>query len=87
MLELTSGYLYADGRLSFSNRVFIDKAVAIWTGKSDIDHIELVGRYLLRSEAAFEQSSARAYDLLPSSKSDKVFAVVVATRKADQTYR
>lgn len=87
MLALTSGYLYAVGRLSFSNRVFIDKAVAIWTGKSDIDHIELVGRYLLRSEAAFEQSSAKAYDLLPSSKSDKVFAVVVATRKVDQTYR
>ena len=87
MLALTSGYLYAVGRLSFSNRVFIDKAVAIWTGKSDIDHIELVGRYLLRSEAAFEQSSAKAYDLLPSSKSDKVFAVVVTTRKVDQTYR
>jgi hypothetical protein len=57
--------------------------VAIWTGKSDIDHIELVGRYLLPSDA-FEQSSVRAYDLLPSSTSDKVFAVVVATRKADR---
>lgn len=78
---------YAVGRSSFSNRIFIDKAVAIWTGKSDIDHIELVGRYLLRSEAAFEQSSARVYDLLPYSKSDKVFAVVVTTQNADQTYR
>lgn len=56
--------------------------MAIWTGKSDIDHIELVGRCLLPSDA-FEQSSAKAYDLLPSSTSDKVFAVVVATRKAD----
>jgi len=32
--------------VSFSNRVFIDKAVASWTGKSDITHIEQVGDYL-----------------------------------------
>ena len=32
--------------VSFSNRVFIQKAVANWTGKPDIEHIEMVGDYL-----------------------------------------
>jgi hypothetical protein len=31
---------------SFSNRVFIDKAIAGWTGKSDEEHIEIVSAYL-----------------------------------------
>lgn len=31
---------------SFSNRMFFQKAVAIWTGSSDLEHLEIVGRYL-----------------------------------------
>eukprot|EP01038_Epipyxis_sp_PR26KG_P006409 gene6409-8822_t len=32
--------------VSFSNRIFFNKAVALWTGKSDIDHFETIGEYL-----------------------------------------
>lgn len=32
--------------ISFSNRLFIEKAVSVWTGKSDLEHMEIVGKYL-----------------------------------------
>ncbi len=49
---------------SFSNRLFIDKAVAIWTGKSDIDHISIVGDYFHYSGGAYD--AIRAIDITPS---------------------
>lgn len=43
---------------SFSNRVFIDKAVSLWTGKSDLDHIETVGSYLVCASSSFKTANA-----------------------------
>jgi hypothetical protein len=37
--------------VSFSNRVFIDKVVGIWSGKSDEEHCETVGDYFKASRA------------------------------------
>jgi len=60
--------------VSFSNRVFIDKAVSIWTGKADIDHIETVGSYIYCSNsgrnpaASFQLSSIRAIDIFQAIK-------------------
>jgi len=61
--------------VSFSNRVFIDKAVSLWTGKADIDHIETVGSYIYcatRSKknegVSFVLSSIRACDIFQAIK-------------------
>ena len=62
--------------VSFSNRLFFDKAVAAWTGKSDVEHVELVGNYLHFSGGGWKEPYA-AFDLSPSpSKGDPLFAVV-----------
>jgi ubiquinone/menaquinone biosynthesis C-methylase UbiE len=64
--------------ISFSNRVFIDKAVAVWTGKGDIEHIETVGKYL--HLAGFPDDSIQAQDLIGSKhKGDPLY--VVSARK------
>lgn len=66
--------------ISFSNRLFFDKAVAIWTGKSDIEHIETVGNYLHFSSDDWQEPFL-ALDLSPSaSKGDPLFAVVARKR-------
>jgi len=60
--------------VSFSNRVFIDKAVAVWTGKPDIDHIETVGRYITLASAdgaCFDVSTLRATDITPAASARK----------------
>eukprot|EP01036_Dinobryon_divergens_P022963 gene22962-31269_t len=44
--------------ISFSNRVFIDKAVSLWTGKSDLDHIETVGSYLVCASSSVKTANA-----------------------------
>ena len=67
---------------SFSNRVFFDKAVAGWTGKSDIEHIERVGAYIYLSKL-FPTETFMAYDLSKSLTSDPLYAVV-ASRGVDQ---
>lgn len=63
---------------SFSNRLFIDKAVAIWTGKSDIDHISTVGDYVHYSGGAYD--AIRAVDITPSGNintgGDPLYVVV-----------
>ena len=43
--------------------MFIQKAVSIWTGKSDIDHIETVGEYLLYSNA-FDPDTFQSFDAI-----------------------
>lgn len=72
--------------LSFSNRVFIDKAVAGWTGKSDIDHIERVGRYIhganqlppARDSKVFDENSLTASDItMGRDAGDPLYAVTV----------
>jgi len=43
----------------FSNRLFLSKAVGIWTGADDIDHAYIVGSYLHYSSAGFENIKAK----------------------------
>ena len=65
----------------FSNRLFIQKAVAVWTGADDIDHAYTVGCYLHFSNAGFE--AIKAQDL-SSRKGNKIVGdplyVVSATK-------
>jgi hypothetical protein len=72
---------------SFSNRVFIDKAVAGWTGKSDIEHIQTVGNYLHYANTVQQRDSTQqqrwswkepfqAIDISPSKNSDPLYVVV-----------
>jgi hypothetical protein len=54
--------------------VFIDKAVAVWTGKPDIDHIETVGRYITLASsdgARFDVSTLLATDITPAASARK----------------
>jgi len=60
--------------VTFSNRCFPTKAVAIWTALGDREHGELVGLYF-RLSGAF--SPAQAYDISPApGRSDPLYAVV-----------
>ena len=43
----------------FSNRLFLSKAVGLWTGGDDIDHAYYVGSYLNFCEGGFEDIKAR----------------------------
>ena len=45
--------------VSFSNRVFIDKVVGIWSGKSDQEHCEVCGDYF---------KASRAFSMPPEAK-------------------
>jgi len=60
--------------LTYSNRMFPTKAVAIWRGLGDREHADLIGLYF-RLSGAFGPS--RAYDLSPNpGASDPLYAVV-----------
>lgn len=60
--------------VSYSNRCFPTKAVAVWHILDDRGHAELIGLYL-RLSGAFAQ--ARAFDLSPNpGESDPLYAVV-----------
>ena len=68
----------------FSNRLFIQKAVALWTGKDDIDHAYTVGGYLALCDGGFE--NIRAKDLSTRGGRRKMIVgdpvyVVSATKK------
>ena len=68
--------------ISFSNRVFVDKAVAGWTGKSDIEHIERVGGYVYLSKM-YDIGTLKAWDLsTPSPKDDPLYAVTAVAIKS-----
>jgi SAM-dependent methyltransferase len=43
----------------FSNRLFLSKAVGLWTGADDIDHAFFVGNYLHLCNGNFEKITAR----------------------------
>lgn len=62
----------------FSNRLFIQKAVGLWTGKDDVDHVYTVGSYLNYSDGGF--TNIRAKDLSSRKKKkivgDPMYAVV-----------
>lgn len=64
--------------MSFSNRVFIEKAVSGWTGKSDIDHVETVGSYIHFS-GGFDDESLRAIDLMGRDRTGDPLYVVKAS--------
>ncbi len=72
---LKPGALFA---ISFSNRVFATKAVAIWRGLGDADHARLVEIYL-RSAGGYQDLSF--VDLSPApGKSDPLY--LVSARRA-----
>mmetsp|Transcript_9314 Transcript_9314/g.10632 ORF Transcript_9314/g.10632 Transcript_9314/m.10632 type:complete len:305 (-) Transcript_9314:20-934(-) len=54
----------------FSNRLFLQKAVALWTGKDDIDHAYTVACYLRFSNGGFKDIAAQ--DLSTRNKKGKV---------------
>ena len=68
----------------FSNRLFLQKAVGLWTGADDIDHAFIVASYLYCSNGGFDTKSIQAKDL--SSRNRKGMVVgdpvyVVSARK------
>jgi SAM-dependent methyltransferase len=69
--------------VTFSNRCFPTKAVALWQALSDEDHARLVRTYFDLS-GAFEP--AQTYDLSPApGRSDPLFAVVARARETPTT--
>jgi len=62
--------------LSFSNRCFPTKAVAVWLGGSDEDHVELVSAYF-RVASGF--TAVTAEDRSPSAGGDPLYAVWART--------
>lgn len=57
----------------FSNRLFLEKAVGIWTGADDIDHAYFVASYIYFSNGGFQPTSIQAKDL--STRNKKGFVV------------
>ena len=77
--------LRSGGRLAivFSNRLFFSKAIALWTGKDDLEHVYTVGAYV-HYGARGALSDPEAVDLTPRSSKkggDPLYAVV-ATRQS-----
>ena len=58
--------------ITFSNRCFPTKAVAVWSATGDEDHARLVAAYL--REAGWDE--VRAEDRSPGRRSDPLYAVV-----------
>jgi SAM-dependent methyltransferase len=70
----------------FSNRLFLSKAVAIWTGADDIDHAYTVASYLHFCNPQLFQNTIRAIDLsVRDRKNNNIVGdpmyVVTATKK------
>ena len=59
--------------VTYSNRMFPTKAVAVWQALNDADHAELIGAYF-RLSGRF--GKAQAYDLSPGPGSDPLYGVV-----------
>lgn len=59
--------------VSYSNRCFPTKAVAVWQALNSREHAELIGLYF-RLSGAFGQP--QAYDISPGPGSDPMFVVV-----------
>ena len=68
--------------VTFSNRMFPTKAVAIWQNLDDYDHVKLVARYFMES-GGFENIEFIDKSALTTPPSDPVWAVVgYRTREA-----
>ena len=64
--------------LTYSNRCFPTKAVALWSGLNDEEHANLIGLYF-RLSGQFD--SAQAFDLSPApGVSDPLYAVMATVR-------
>lgn len=63
--------------ISFSNRVFITKAIAGWTGKGDEEHIDIVKDYL--RAAGFDEDKIHCESLIEKGKGKDPLYVVTAT--------
>jgi SAM-dependent methyltransferase len=62
----------------FSNRLFIQKAVGLWTGKDDLDHAYTVGSYLHYSKGGFVDIHAKDLSTRKKGKivGDPMYVVV-----------
>jgi len=58
----------------FSNRVFLEKAVGLWTGADDVDHAYTVGAYLRFCQGNF--INIKAKDLSTRTKKGKEMVIV-----------
>jgi len=71
--------------VSFSNRLFLTKAIAAWTGRSDLDHVERVGGYIrlaktkISEQSAFNLKSLKAAGSKGKRGQDPLFVVTVET--------
>ena len=64
--------------VTFSNRMFPTKAVAIWRSLNDREHADLIGLYF-RLAGRFE--AAQAHDLSPApGRSDPLYAVIAKAK-------
>ena len=61
VMKEVSRVLKPAGRVAilFSNRLFIQKAVGLWTGADDIDHAYTVGAYLRFSNGGYEDIKSK----------------------------
>ena len=61
VMREVSRVLKTNGKVAilFSNRLFIQKAVGLWTGADDIDHAYTVGAYLHYSGGKFDDIKAK----------------------------
>mmetsp|Transcript_21153 Transcript_21153/g.43001 ORF Transcript_21153/g.43001 Transcript_21153/m.43001 type:complete len:374 (-) Transcript_21153:2775-3896(-) len=68
----------------FSNRLFLTKAVGLWTGGDDIDHAYYVGSYLHFCEGGFEGIKAKDLSTRKGGKDKRIVGdpvfVVTATK-------
>jgi hypothetical protein len=69
--------------ISFSNRCFWTKAVAVWRSLDDSGHLRLVERYLRHAEFAGIETRVLAEGV--EDLSDPMFAVIGYVSKADQS--
>lgn len=59
--------------ISYSNRMFPTKAVALWQSLNNREHADLIGLYLRLSKMF---TPAQAYDISPGAGSDPMYVVV-----------
>ena len=85
VMKESSRVLKKGGKIAilFSNRLFLSKAVGLWSGKDDVDHAYTVGSYLFFSKGGF--TDIKATDLSTRKGKDGIIIgdplyVVTATK-------
>jgi len=76
VMKEASRVLRKDGKIAilFSNRLFLSKAVGLWTGSDDIEHAYTVGRYLHFCNGGF--TKIKAEDLSNRKQKGKERAII-----------